>query len=154
MSPQPAAVDSPEHARDLVLRLADTMDKLLEVVEAETEIVRTGKLSQLAELEAGKVTLARRYIRDIECLKANAPFIGRAIPELVEEFRLGYLQFRNALESNMAVLATAHSVSEGIVRGVASEIAAQERPQTYGEDGRTASERGHDSRPIAVSRAL
>ncbi|ALK08781.1 hypothetical protein [Blastochloris viridis] len=126
----PSAVESAESARDLVLRLADTMDKLLEVVETETEIVRTGKVSQLAELEAGKVVLARRYIRDIECLKANASFIGRAIPELVEEFRQGYIQFRAALEANMTVLATAPSVSEGIARG-ATEMATQERAQTY-----------------------
>ena len=39
---RPIPVDSAESARNLVLRLADTMDKLLEVVEAETEIVRTG----------------------------------------------------------------------------------------------------------------
>lgn len=123
---RPIPVDSAESARNLVLRLADTMDKLLEVVEAETEIVRTGNVSQLADLEAGKVVLARRYIRDIECLKANAPFIGRAIPELVEEFRQGYIQFRSALESNMAVLATAHAVADGSPRSMA-EMAVSER---------------------------
>jgi hypothetical protein len=124
---RPIAVDSAESARNLVLRLADTMDKLLEVVEAETEIVRTGNVSRLADLEAGKVALARRYIRDIECLKANAPFIGRAIPELVEEFRQGYIQFRSALESNMAVLSTAHAVAEGDVRPLAAELTAHGR---------------------------
>ena len=76
-------------------------------------------MSQLGDIEAGKVVLARRYIRDIECLKANAPFIGRAIPELVEEFRQGYIQFRTALEVNMAVLATVRGTSSDSMRGAA-----------------------------------
>ena len=101
----PVAIETPETARDLVLRLADTMDKLLELVETETEVLRVGEHTHLDDIEAGKVMLARRYIRDIECLKANAPYIGQAIPELVAEFREGYAQFRAALQVNLAVLA-------------------------------------------------
>lgn len=149
-----APINTPESARDLVLRLADTMDKLLELVEVETAIVRAGRLSQLPDIENGKSVLARRYIRDMDCFKANAPFIGRAIPELIAEFRDGYVQFRAAIELNLKTLATAQAVSEGIVRGVAADMASQERPQTYRADGRSGAGKPQDSRPIAVSRTL
>ena len=152
-APLPAC-DSPESARDLVLQIADTMDKLLALVEQETTLVRAGKLSQLGEIESAKSELARRYMRDLDHLKAHAPYIGSAVPELVEEFRRAHQQFRAALEINLTVLATAHAVSEGIVRGVATEMAAQDRPQSYSGDGRPASGYGPRSQPIAVSRKL
>ena len=146
--------DSPESARDLVLKIADTMDKLLAVVEQETTIVRAGKLSQLGEIETTKSELAKRYMRDMEQIKAHAPYIGQVVPELVEEFRRAHQQFRAALELNLTVLATAHAVSEGIVRGVATEMGAQNRPQTYSGDGRAAAGYGPRTQPIAVSKKL
>jgi hypothetical protein len=52
------------------------------------------------------------------------------------------------------VLATAHAVSEGIVRGVSAEAQRRSMPQTYTASGqRTAPPRQHTT-PIAVSRSL
>ncbi|NJL08054.1 MAG: hypothetical protein HC900_07150 [Methylacidiphilales bacterium] len=122
------AIDTPESARDLVLRLADTMDKLLELVETETEVLRVGEHSHLGDIEAGKIMLARRYIHDVACLKANAPYIGHAIPELVAEFREGYAQFRAALQVNLALLSP--RPADGAVHGSASDEATYARMPT------------------------
>lgn len=58
------------------------------------------------------------------------------------------------LQVNLTVLATAHAVSERIVRGVSAEVQRRATPQTYTASGhRSAPSRQHMS-PIAVSRSL
>jgi hypothetical protein len=52
------------------------------------------------------------------------------------------------------VLATAHAVAEGIVRGVANEIARKTAPSTYGASGRAIAPSKTSYQPIAVSRSL
>jgi hypothetical protein len=52
------------------------------------------------------------------------------------------------------VLATAHAVSEGIVRGVSGEMARKSTPQTYGASGRANVPSRSAAAPIALSRVL
>ena len=55
---------------------------------------------------------------------------------------------------NLTVLATAHAVSEGIVRGVNAEIQKRNMPQTYTAAGQRAMPGPRNMTPIAVSRSL
>ncbi len=57
------------------------------------------------------------------------------------------------LQINLTVLATAHAVSEGIVRGVSDEINRTQVPQTYGASGRATVTRPKNRQPIAISRS-
>jgi hypothetical protein len=52
------------------------------------------------------------------------------------------------------VLATAHAVSEGIVRGVSGELARKSSPQTYGASGRANTPDPRAAQPLALSRML
>jgi hypothetical protein len=52
------------------------------------------------------------------------------------------------------VLATAHAVSEGIIRGVSGELARKQSPSTYGATGRTNAPNNKRSQPLAISRSL
>jgi hypothetical protein len=52
------------------------------------------------------------------------------------------------------VLATAHSVSEGIVRRLSGELSRKAAPQIYGASGRTAAPNPALARPLALSRTL
>jgi hypothetical protein len=54
----------------------------------------------------------------------------------------------------MIVLATAHAVSEGIVRRLSGDLARKAAPQVYGASGRTVTPRPKDGKPLAVSRVL
>ena len=62
--------------------------------------------------------------------------------------------FRALLQTNLTVLATAHAVSEGIIRGVSGELARKQAPSTYGASGRTNTPGPKASQPLAVSRTL
>jgi hypothetical protein len=78
----------------------------------------------------------------------------QSTPELLAALQRHHEMFRAILQVNMTVLATAHAVSEGIVRGVSAEAQRRTLPQTYTASGqRSAPPRQHTS-PIAVSRSL
>jgi hypothetical protein len=62
--------------------------------------------------------------------------------------------FRTLLQTNLTVLATAHAVSEGIVRGVSAELARKSAPQTYGASGACVAPSRSAGQPLALSRTL
>jgi hypothetical protein len=58
------------------------------------------------------------------------------------------------LQVNLTVLATAHAVSENIVRGVNAEMQRRNIPSTYTANGRRQAPSPHQIRPLSVSRSL
>jgi hypothetical protein len=81
--------------------------------------------------------------------------LSRIVPAAkLEALRLRHDAFRALLQINLTVLATAHAVSEGIVRGVSAEMAQKSAPQTYGASGRANVPKRSAAAPLAVSRML
>jgi hypothetical protein len=62
--------------------------------------------------------------------------------------------FRAMLQINLTVLATAHAVSESIVRGVNTEIQRRNIPNTYSSAGQRVAPGPRHMTPLAVSRSL
>ena len=150
----PAPIGSPAESERLVRHMLDVMDALLATVEEETQLVRAGKLAEAAKLEPAKSDLSRMYIEDTARIRAGQSYLTRTTPELVEELRKRHDLFRALLQINLTVLATAHAVSEGIMRGVSGELARKASPQTYGASGRTNAPPRSAGQPLAVSRML
>lgn len=150
----PVPVTTTADARDLAAHYIEVMDALVDVVQRETELVRAGHLSQASALEQTKSELARLYVADTMRLRASKDQLARIAPQVVSELVRRHDEFRALLQVNLTVLATAHAVSEGIVRGVSSEIARQSAPQTYGASGRTRAPDPRNATPLTVSRVL
>ena len=155
-SPASAAVPVASAAEGALLigRLAEAMASLLGVLEEETQLVRAGRISEVARIEPQKSELARRYVADAGAVRANALYLAREAPREFDDLRRRHEQFRAVLQINLAVLATAHAVSEGIIRGAAGELARKAAPQTYGAGGRTTAPGANGCPPVAVSRRL
>jgi hypothetical protein len=134
--------------------LAEVMDALLATVEEETTLVRAGRVDQAAALEPHKSALASRYVAAAEKLKANGPALGAQWPKEIAGLKHRHEMFQALLKINLTVLATAHAVSEGIVRGVAGELTRKAAPQTYGVSGRATAPATGAARPVALSRTL
>ncbi len=147
-------IQSPAEAERLIGHISEVMALLLQLLEEETELVRAGRLSEVAQLEPRKAELARLYLADAALVKANGTFLARALPQRFAELRQGHDAFHALLQINLAVLATAHAVSEGIIRGVAGEMARMAAPQTYGITGRTGTPATSVAPPITLSRRL
>ena len=157
--PAPAAaprvtISTPVEARKLAEELMDVMSALLGVIERETELVRAGKLHEAMQLEVQNSEQSRRYTLAVESLKNSQAYLSQVSPELLATLRRHHDTFRAMLQINLTVLATAHAVSEGIVRGVNTEIQRRNIPNTYTAAGQRATPGPRHITPLAVSRSL
>ena len=152
-SPVPLA--NAEEAEGLTAHFIEVMDALVGVVQQETELVRGGRLGAAARLHAAKGQLTQLYIADTLRLRASRPQLSRLMSaDRLDALRRRHDRFRALLQINLTVLATAHAVSEGIVRGVSGELARKAAPQTYGASGRAVAPPASAAQPLALSRTL
>ena len=131
----PAPVKSAAEADALVAQLMGVMAELADVLQQETEHVRAGRVSAASAFAEPKSDLSRRYVAGMLSLKASKLQLLAADRRAALQER--HEALRALFKTNMTVLATAHAVSEGIVRGVSNEITRRSVPHTYGASGRT-----------------
>jgi len=141
-------------ARKLAENLMEVMSALLGVIERETELVRAGKIREAITLEAEKTDLSRRYLRAVTQFKASQKYLSKSAPELLTTLHRHHDMFRAMLQVNLTVLATAHAVSEGIIRGVNVEMQRRNIPNTYTAAGQRATPGPRHITPLTVSRSL
>jgi hypothetical protein len=152
-SPSPVAA-TPAAARKLAETLMEAMSALLAVIERETELVRAGKLREAMTFEPRKAELSRNYVNAVGQLKASERQLAQAAPELLKTLHRHHELFRSMLQINLTVLATAHAVSESIVRGVNAEMQRRSMPNTYTAAGKRAAPSPRHITPLSVSRSL
>jgi hypothetical protein len=150
---QPTPVTSTAEAAALTAHFGQVMAALIEIVERETELVRTGRTRAAAALEPQKTDLARLYLMDATRVKACRSYLRQHCPDLLKDLQDHHERFRALLQINLTVLATAHAVAEGLVRGVSGELARKSSPQVYTAYGRSAAP-ARAVPPMAVSRQL
>ena len=137
---------------DAVLaELGRVVELLAATVAEETAHARAGRLSAAAQLGEKKLELARRYTAESQRAKAR---VADALPNTIKDLRDKHAAFQTLLQTNLTVLATAHAVSEGIIRGVSGELARKQAPSTYGASGRAQAPGSKTSQPLALSRTL
>jgi hypothetical protein len=141
-------------ARKVAEQLMDAMSALLGLIERETELVRAGQVREAMTLESKKQELSRNYVGAVSQLKANQAQLAKSEPELLSTLHRHHDAFRAMLQVNLTVLATAHAVSESVVRGVNAEIQKRNVPNTYTAAGRCAAPGPRHITPLAVSRSL
>lgn len=151
-SPSPAA-PAPE-GETLVAHFVAVMETLVGLVRQENELVRAGRIAEAMQFGDAKAELTRRYIADAMQLRTSGSELSRLAPERLDALRKQHQAFRSLLQVSQTVLATAHAVSEGIVRGVSSEMARKAVPQTYGASGRPNLPGRNCAPALAVSRSL
>jgi hypothetical protein len=145
---------TPVEARKLAENLMDAMSALLAVIERETELVRAGKLREAMTTEPRKAELSRNYVNAVGQLKASQKQLQQTAPELLKALHRHHDVFRSMLQINLTVLATAHAVSESIVRGVNTEMQRRSVPNTYTAAGKRAAPSPRHITPLSVSRSL
>jgi hypothetical protein len=149
-----SGIDKAAATEQTIEDVASLIERLRGVVEQETALVRAGRLREAAALAPTKAALAGELAAGGERLKANAELLQRAAPERCGTFRQAQETFRAVLQKNMIVLATAHAVSEGIVRRLSGDLARQSSPRVYGASGRALAPNPKQGRPLALSRVL
>jgi len=149
-----APIVSVGEAQHAIANLERIMDSLLTTLEEETALVRGGQIGEAAKLESAKSELTGFYLAETQRLKASKSFMQQNLPDALASLRKRHESFHALLQINLTVLATAHAVSEGIVRSVSDEINRTQVPQTYGSTGRATVVTPKNRQPIALSRTL
>lgn len=147
-------IDSKSAAQAAITELAELMDGLESLLVEETALIRAGRLRMATGLEPKKAELCGRYFKAAERLKVNGKLLSRFVPHDVGALAQRHGRLQSVLKSNLMVLATAHAVSEGIVRRLSGDLARKTCPQVYGASGRTTGPDPKRSQPIAFSRTL
>jgi hypothetical protein len=148
------SITNSKEAENAIANLESIMDRLEHAVAAETERVRAGRLHEAVSLGDAKIEFARLYAIESDCVKTARNSIARLAPEALDRLRRRHETFHGLLRTNLTVLATAHAVSEGIIRGVSGELARKQAPSTYGASGRALTPSSKASPPLAISRTL
>lgn len=157
-TPAAATVHSPiastADARRLAEGLMEVMSSLLGIVERETELVRAGNIREAMTLESAKTAASRQYVDAMARLTNSRDYLRQSTPDLLSALQRHHDTFRAMLQVNLTVLATAHAVSEGIVRGVNGELQRRSMPNGYTAAGQRAAPSHRHATPLSVSRSL
>lgn len=155
-APEPFRLKDRAGAEALVAGILANMNALKAVLDEEASHIRAGRMKAGVIAAEPKAALAAAYMQGLEAAKANAVAMARLYPQGVETLRSAHKTFTAAVETNQAVLATARTVCEGLIRSLADDIAKSRAPAGYGA-GRAAPSpygRGAQSGPLVVSRSL
>jgi hypothetical protein len=138
-------------ADTVLAELGTIMDRLAQTIAEETGYARAGRLTAATQVSERKAELARLYSAESQRVKAG---LGDVSPGIIAELRTRHTAFHSLLQTNLTVLATAHAVSDGIIRGVSDELSRKQAPATYGASGRANAPTAKTSQPLALSRTL
>lgn len=154
--PVPLRIADKAGAEALVGHVLGAMRALEAVLDAETGHVRTGRLREGLAGSEGKAALAAAYMQGLEMVKANAVALARFAPQGVEALKSTHRRFTASVETNQAVLATARTVSEGLIKTLAEEIGNARAATVYGKPAHAPSPYGRGARsgPLVLSRNL
>ena len=146
-------VRSDEDAVLLTNAALDALEALEPIMEEETELLKQGETRRAIDLTPIKEEAAKRYMTAIEVVKANAIALQRFRPDAIDMLRDRHEAFQSILALNMAVLTTARSVSEGLIREVSADVAKAMNTQGYGPQTSSTQKR-QASAPLALSKEV
>jgi hypothetical protein len=151
-SPPPFA--SPAEAIAFVDGLRQTMAELRSVLIEETALVRAARIKAARPFELRKTELSHRYLADLTRLKLHGAALRAHAGSALAGIEVEHEALQEALQVNLAVLATAHAVAEGIIRHVSQTVQARRAPAGYGANGRAHAPAPRAAAPVAVVRSL
>lgn len=152
--PAPPPFASANEAVAFIEGLRLTMAELTAVLAEESALVRAARIKAAQPLEARKSALSLRYTAELARLKAHATTIRAVAPRALAALDQDNARLGKALEVNLAVLATAHAVAEGIIRQVATAVQAKKAPSAYGANGHAITPPRRAAAPVAIVRSL
>lgn len=143
----------PVRSTDDAEALIDLLETRLNLVEAvireETDHLATARLADAFALHERKALEIRSYERGLSIFRDNSIALARFKPTGLERIKMRQGALQATLEANLKTLQTLKTVSEGLLRGVATEVAATRSLATYGKSG-TVSAYKHPSNPTAL----
>ena len=140
-------------ARDLNAFTEGTLRALVDIMNQETTLLRTGRHREAGGLSAEKTRLAQDYVSYSRAVQRQLERLKLEAPDDIGMLRLVHDRLATQLAVNLNVVATARAVTEEILTDVASQVARAAKPKTYGAAGQLNQPQAATN-GIAVNRAL
>ena len=152
----PIRIADKASAEHFVAGLIATMGELEAVLRRESDGVRGGRIREALSDIDRKTALSSTYVNGLEAAKSNAIALARFTPAGLEALKRAHRAFAASVETNQTVLATARTVSEGLIRTLADEIGRARTPTVYGAPSTAPSPygRGATGGPLVFSKSL
>ena len=148
-----AALDEMD-ADELCRRTGEVLKALVEIMNAETTLLRANRYKQAGELTAEKTQLAQDYVGLARSIQRRLPQLQQQVPTAIAELKLGHERLATQMAENLRVLAVARDVTDRLLSDVARAVAAPTRTATYGNKGTMNAPPPSGGRGIAINRAL
>ena len=143
----PLSVQNPT---DRVEQLIILTNRLTEIVTREIGILKERRPSDLKTLEDEKNKLARVYSHEMQLIGNQRGLIEGVKDELMKALKKATAAFRDALAQHQAILTSARSITEGMVKSIAEEVNATRKPVIgYGNTAQV--RKGGSDRPAALT---
>ncbi len=141
-------------ADELCARANATLTALVDVMNQETVLLRTGHTREASELSADKGQLAQDYVVLARAVQRQSPRLNNEAPELLTQLRAHHESFATQMAENLRVLATAKSLTETLLTDVAKTVGQTDKPRTYGANGALPTSQPMAASGLSVNRAL
>lgn len=135
-------------------RTGTVLAALVEIMNAETTLLRAHRYRDAGALTAEKTQLAQDYVGLARAVQRRIEDIKAAAPEAVARLNRSHDSLATQMAENLRVIATARDVTDRLLTDVASTVSATNRAKTYGANGVVGAPQPTGARGIAVNRAL
>jgi len=134
------AADNPN---DRAQQLVTLSERLTSLLERETRLFLARTPQMAADFAEEKNQLARVYRNETMRISRNPDLIEAADIAIKSDLRKATLRFNEALEANFQANTAIRTITEGMVKSVAKEVANNRAAQSgYGADGNNANPQG------------
>ncbi|NQV79717.1 MAG: hypothetical protein HQ495_04140 [Alphaproteobacteria bacterium] len=138
-------------AAERISGLIDITNRLEQVVEQETTLLKQRRPDQIAALHAEKTQLGAAYEEELTIIGRNRDFLAKEAPREMLQLQTVVSRFRKKLDEHGRVLAAAKVVTERMVRNISQEVARRDRPdEGYSRYARRPSP-SRTSRPVSLA---
>ncbi len=132
-------------------RIADLVqitNRLCDLLELESEILRARKLTEMDAVRQDKIALSAVYETHVRTLRSQPEMLADSTPELRRQLKAAFERLEKVLGENERGLRAAKETSNRVLRAIADEVDRQRR------ENMAYSPNGHASvQPIANSQA-
>ena len=145
----------PNDANQRADNLIALTQKITDLLAAETALLKEKRPSEITSINEEKSKLSAMYQRELADLKGDPRKIQALTQEKRDSLKSVTSEFRKVTDRHMHMLQNYRTISEGIVKSVADEVAAKDVPAAgYGQKAMAPKPTASKTRAFAINQVI
>lgn len=138
-------------AVEAATELLETTSQLIDVLDAEIDMLRAMQPDAMQELQQDKIVLAAAFEAQVNRLQAEPEAIDALDPELRAELARATALFKDALAENERSLRAAKRVTDGVLASIVDAAERHTQSGGYAATGEQRAQGGGQPQSLAVN---